>query len=315
MGLAHLLHHLGDPLTLLIENDGTAVLDDRRLLPGDGLHGVAQLGGVVQANVGDNHRLGGRDDIGGVQAATHSGLQHHDVTAPTEEELQGHTGHQLKLRGVLLHLVGQPSHPGRDGGQLVSGDLLPVHCHPLFKVMDIGRGVQARGVASGGEHRGQHGRRGALAVGAHNVNELELLLRVTHGSQQLPGARKAGAAAQPGKGVDILHCLCPCGQGRVFVHKNTSFARAARKRERRTKEGQWLRYAAAGCGGHTASLGGSPLVLFVRRTTPRPAGTVSPIKGSITRAHLLCLFDCQCTPILTKLQEKKPTPALGGGSR
>ena len=64
---------------------------------------------------------------------------------------------------------------------------------------------------------------------------------------------------------------------------------------------------------HCKPGGGSPLVLFVRRTTPRPAGTVSPIKGSTTRAHLLCLFDCQCTPILTKLQEKKPTPALEAG--
>ena len=275
MGLTDLTHHLGDALLLLIEDDGATIFDNRRLLGGNGLHGIAQLGGVVQADVGDDHRLGGGDGVGGVQAATHAGLQHHDVTVPTAEELQGHTGDQLKLGGVLLHLVGQPSHPGRDGGQLVSGDLRPVHRHPLFKVVDVGGSVQARGIASGGEHRGQHGRRGALAVGAHNVNELELLLRVAHGSQQLPGARKAGAAAQPGKGVDILHCLCPCGQGRVFVHKNTSFARAARKRERRTKEGQWLRYAAAGCGGHTASLGG---------ISPR---AIRPADNSPSRRHCL----------------------------
>ena len=99
-GLLHYLLHLP---ALVVEHSGTAPLDDPRLLTGDQGPGIAQLLGVLQADIGDHRRLRGGNHIGGIQAAAQPHLQHHDVAARPQEKLHAQSGHQLKFRGWILH--------------------------------------------------------------------------------------------------------------------------------------------------------------------------------------------------------------------
>ena len=79
-GMTEILKQAVDTAALLIEDNTAARLDDPRLFLGNLLYGVPQQLSVFQADVGDDRRLGGRDDVGGVQPSSQSGLQHHKIT-------------------------------------------------------------------------------------------------------------------------------------------------------------------------------------------------------------------------------------------
>ena len=144
---AHLLKHPVRLRIAAVQDHAAAGLDDARLGPGDIGHGGPQLRHVVQTHGRDDGDLRHVDDIGGVQLAAHAHLQHHDFAPAPGEPDHGQGGHQLKLRGGVLHGPGVGEDILRQLRQLLVGNLLPVDLHPLVEAVDIWRGVQSRAVA------------------------------------------------------------------------------------------------------------------------------------------------------------------------
>ena len=126
-----------------------AGLDDAGLGGGDLLHGIAQIGHVIQTDVAQHGGLRCGDGVGGVELAAHAHLAHHDVALTPGKPCEGDGGHHLKLRGVVSHAVRQRPHLLRDGAQLFVGDGLTVHLHPLVEAEDVGRCVQSRAIPRG----------------------------------------------------------------------------------------------------------------------------------------------------------------------
>ena len=126
-----------------------AGLDDAGLGGGDLLHGIAQIGHVIQTDVAQHGGLRRGDGVGGVELAAHAHLAHHDVALTPGKPCEGDGGHHLKLRGVVSHAVRQRPHLLRNGAQLLVGDGLTVHLHPLVEAKDVGRCVQPRAIPRG----------------------------------------------------------------------------------------------------------------------------------------------------------------------
>lgn len=76
--------------------------------------------------------------------------------------------------------------------------------------------VQAHPIARGLQAGCHHGGGAALAVGACNMHESELFVRVAQCGQQGAGARQAGLVAGPLDRMDVFHCL-------FVIHCNASF--------------------------------------------------------------------------------------------
>ena len=205
--VAGVLDHRFHRGLLAVEGAGPPGLDDAGFRLRDGLHGVAQELRVVQADVGDDGALGVLDGVRRVPVAAHAHLQHHDVALLPLEVLEAQGGDQLELRGMLGHGVGMGPHVFRQCAQVVVGDLNAVHLHALVEADDVGRGVEPRAIARPREDGGQHRRGGALAVGARDVNELQVVLRVAQPREQLPDPLQSRDRPEPGDAVDIIECF------------------------------------------------------------------------------------------------------------
>ena len=184
-----------------------ARLNDTGLGFGNLLDGVAQDLRMLQTQVTDHRHLRGVDDIGRVQLAAQAHLQRHNVTLVPGKIFHGDDRYQLKLRGMVLHGLGVGLHIFRNVGQLLVGDVLPVHIHPLIEAEDVGRGVKAGAVARLTEDGRGHGGGGALAVGARDVDKFQLLLRIPQPAKQLLGPGQARDGALPAYGMDVSQCF------------------------------------------------------------------------------------------------------------
>ena len=227
-----------------------AALDDAGLGGGDLLQGIAQHLSVVEADVADDGSLRRGDDVRGVQLAAESDLQRDDLAVMAHEVFHGDGRDQLELRRMILHRLGvRPDELG-DLCQLLIGDHLAVHLHPLIEAEDEGRGVKPRAVARGAEYGGQHGGSGALAVGAGDVDEFQLVLRVSDALKQFAGAGQTRHGALPAHGMNVAQrfrighdftffgirivCCTPASTGRVTSAISTDAAAPSRSRSQNT---------------------------------------------------------------------------------
>ena len=112
-------------------------------------------------------------------------------------------GDKLKFGRLVLHGIGEGTDLLRERSKLVIGDLLVVHLHTLVEAHDEGGGVETHAVARLLQNGGKHGGGGTLAVGAADVNELQLLMGIAQLLQKRKGTLKAGLAAHPAYTVDI----------------------------------------------------------------------------------------------------------------
>ena len=97
-------------------------LDDPRFFPGDGQEPLAQVFLVIPGNVG-NHRNQRLDDVGGVQAAAHAGLQDNGGGPGLEKVEKGHGRGKLK-EGGGFGIVHRGPHLVDQGQQALLRDLL-----------------------------------------------------------------------------------------------------------------------------------------------------------------------------------------------
>ena len=120
---------------------------------------------------------------------------------------QGDGGDELELGGGIGHGLGVGLDELGDLGKLAVGDVLPAHAHPLVEADNEGGGVQSHLVARLLQDGRQHGRGGALAVGAGDMDELQGVLGIAQSGGQLNGPLQPGAAALPAGGVDEIKGL------------------------------------------------------------------------------------------------------------
>ena len=162
---------------------------------------------MVHAQCGD-HRAGRLfDDIGGIQRAAKSHLQHHDIALLLRKIEHAQCGDDLELGGHVLHSVGGGLYLLYQRHQRLVRDLLPVDLDALVEPVDEGRGIQSHPVTGGLQAGSQHRRRAALAVCARYMDELQLFVRVAQCRQQGAGAGKPGLMPCPLHRMDVFHCL------------------------------------------------------------------------------------------------------------
>ena len=171
---------------------------------GNFLHRIAQIVRVVQTDIGDDCHLRRVDDIGGVQRAAHAHLQYHDVAILPGKIHKANGGDQFKFRRLFIHCLGKLLHIFGNGSHILVGNLLPVHLNPLVKAINIRRGVKAHLITCLLQDGCGHGGGTTLAVGAGNVDEFQLLLRVAQPTQQFLCPGKTGDTAFPEERVDIF---------------------------------------------------------------------------------------------------------------
>ena len=117
--------------------------------------------------------------------------------------LHGDGCDQLKLAGVVFHDIGMDPDLFRDPCEILSRDVLPVHLHAFTEVLNIGRRIEPGPVSCMAKNRVQHGTGGAFAVAAGNMDELQLLLRITDGMYKLARPSKAETRGTPGIVLNI----------------------------------------------------------------------------------------------------------------
>ena len=184
---------------------GRSRLHDAGLLAGDGAQGIPEQIGMVEPDAADHARLGGLDDVGGVQPPPEPHFQHHDIAAHGAEMLEGHRRHELELRRMIparrLHGRGRRTHRRNGPGQLLARDVFPVHTDALLEAKDERAREQAHLVAGRLQHRGHIRAHRPLPVGTRHVHEAQLVLGAPQALQQIHHAREPQARGLPARGV------------------------------------------------------------------------------------------------------------------
>ena len=201
-----------------VDHRPAAGFENACLVGGDFFQGIPQKLSVIQADVGDHRCFRHVDGVGGVVQASHSRLQHHDVTFFPGEIGQGDGGDQLEFRGGIFQSIGKGPHKGGNSPQIVPGNLLTVNLHPLGKAVQVGGGVQSGAVTGGFQNSGGHGGGAAFAVGSGDVDGFQGMLGIAQGVQQGGDPAQARGGAFAVGAVDVTKGFF-CGHGRDFLSR------------------------------------------------------------------------------------------------
>ena len=216
---------LGGHQLLLRDDRDRARLDDARLLAGDAGDGVAEVVAVVEPDRGDD-RHDAVGDVGRVPAAAEADLDDRDVDGRIGEGGERQRRHDLEVRqrhatvgrrvGVDDGHVGLDLLPRRQ--QALRRDRLPVEADPLAGVGQVRRREQAGAQAERAQQRLDHPRRGALAVGAGDVDDGVGGLRMPQqvGQGRDPGQRRLDPVLRPAR----LEVRPEVGQPRIGVGRH-----------------------------------------------------------------------------------------------
>ena len=150
-----------------------------------------------------------------VPAAAHAALEHGDVNALLGEDDEGCHGEKVELRDVIgplpcgaaafVHALAR----GDGGGQATRKALLthgPAHeLHALRKAHELWRGVEGDALALPHEDRGGIARGRGLAVGACDLDALEVVIRIAELREHVLDGLEHGLDAELLGGVKPLH--------------------------------------------------------------------------------------------------------------
>ena len=143
---------------------------------------------MFQADIGDdrNQRL---NDICSVEATSQARFDNGNLDIALRKVVESHCGGHLE-EGELqtLHLCLVAVHKIDN---LLLGNHLAIHSDALTEVGQVGRGEQARMIARLLQHRRQHIRHRALAVGAGNMNYKVVALWVANRTAKLRNTLQA----------------------------------------------------------------------------------------------------------------------------
>ena len=128
----------------MVEYGGAALFDDAGLLLSNQRTGVAQLLGVLQADVGDHGCFGSGDHVCGIKASAQSHFQHDNIALHAQEKLQAQSGHQFKFRGGILHSLSGFDDQLTQLAQHRVGDGHAIHLKALMERPEIGERYKVR---------------------------------------------------------------------------------------------------------------------------------------------------------------------------
>ena len=214
-GLPFLRHLFDRPPGLLVEppqHDRHPLFDNAGLLERDRRERRPQI--VLMIERDRRHRAGhGRDDVGSVEPAAQSHLQHSHVDPCLSKVLKGHRrrifekcGGEIRL-AESLQLFGQLRH-------LRFRDHLAVHADPLPELHEMGRGIEPHPITGRLQHRSGHGCSGSFAIRAGDMEGPVPGLRHPESSHQCRHRLKAQLDA-------VLLQTIQIGHGRGIGHAVT----------------------------------------------------------------------------------------------
>ena len=183
--------------------DRDAGFDDAGLFGGDLCPGMAEPLLVIELDIGDDAGER-RDDVGGVEPATHAGFPNHQFTALFDEILERQYHDDLeKGRMPIRRKMGEPI-PGAfdEADDVVPGDELSVDLDAFAEADQVRRGEQT-GAQSGGAVNGlEHGAGRTFAVGAGHVDEPELAVGMAGEFGQAQGVLESQFQAEQPQAVE-----------------------------------------------------------------------------------------------------------------
>ena len=185
-------------------------LDDPSFFGRNGLKGVAEQLGMVEIDAGDDREQGILDDVGGVQSAAQTHLQHHKVHPASPEIFKPDSGDQLEFTRRSGQAVGLFPDKLRDFGQRLRRDRLTVHANALLKFPDERRCKKPCPVACRTQNRVRHGAKAAFAVGTGHMNAAVGVLRVAHRGQQRTDVIEVWVPRIVAQGVNIAQGFLMC---------------------------------------------------------------------------------------------------------
>ena len=152
-----------------------------------------------------------------VPAAAHAALEHGDVNARLGEDDEGGHGEQVELRNVIGPLplgaaVRVHALARGDGGRQATREAPLAHgtahdLHALREAHELGRGVEGDALALPHEDRGGIARGRGLAVGARDLDALEVVIRIAELREHVLDTLEQGLDAELLGGVKPLHRL------------------------------------------------------------------------------------------------------------
>ena len=195
------------------------VFEDTALFPGNGRISVAQQFGVVPSDAHDTGHQRVFHRIGGIQPPAKAHFQTDDVTALPRKPQQRGRRHRVELHQAVPALRAQPfssrAHLCQDLRQRFPGNHFSVQQKTFAKFQHIGADAGAHAVSRPVQHRSQHYRCAALAVGSRNMHEPEAFFRIPQLFQQPPRIFHARMRGQPRQAVYpfqrlfIIHSIHP----------------------------------------------------------------------------------------------------------
>ncbi len=165
---------------------------------------------MVIGNRGQGADGRSRDGVGGVQPPPHARFQYGGVAALLHKIMKGHGGVKLKFRHPLalgLKLAKQGNQKIRLRRQIFFGNPMAVQLNPFPEVLHIGGDKQPCLQPGVPQDRRRHRRRASLAVGARDMDQLQLILGVPQQAQQRLHSVHPVPLADIGNGVDKIHRL------------------------------------------------------------------------------------------------------------
>ena len=187
--------HLHGFLRLFQAHYPAARLDDSGLLYGDLSKGISQRAHVIHADGNKHADQRRRDHVGRVLQTAHSRLQHHNVAALFLKPEEGQRRFHFKISGMRKalrrKLFRRPAHPFHISCVFRFGDHFPVHLKALPMFQHCRRGIGSGPISCPCEHGREHGEHAAFAVGARDVDILQLFLRISQLFQKPSDAVKS----------------------------------------------------------------------------------------------------------------------------
>ena len=188
-GSGILLEHIVVILVRLAQHHGDALFDDACFLGSDLAQRIAQQLRMLHPHVG-HHAQKGRYDVGGVQTAAQTRLDHGHLDLAVGEVVERHSRRRLEERKVeLAHLglmlIDEIHH-------LLFGDHLAVDAYALAKILQVRRRVESHAIPRLLEHRSQNVRHRPFAVGARHMNGVIVTLRIAQMTTKLDYALRPG---------------------------------------------------------------------------------------------------------------------------
>jgi hypothetical protein len=141
----------------------------------------------------------GGDDIRRVKAPAQAGFPDHEITAFLSEMEQGHHCDDFEKGWMLFgrKLIEDRPKFLRESDHLQLRDRLAVDLDALAEGHEVRRGEEAHAEAGGAVDTFKHGTSRALAVRASDVDEAELMMRISHQPRQFQGVLQAQFRPEP----------------------------------------------------------------------------------------------------------------------